>query len=222
MAAIKKAVAKKSATKKKALKKKAGVKSAAAKGAGAKSAEAKKSQKKKSVIRQRANFRLNEHIVYPAHGVGQIIEISEQEIAEHKHEFFVIRFKQERMVLKVPVSNVRSMGMRKVSENRIVNAALTILRQPPKIKRTMWSRRAQEYEQKITSGDLKLLAEVVRDLHRAEHQPEQSYSERQLYEGALQRFIDEIAVVRKQGDEEAIEQTQAVLNNAARFEQGSP
>lgn len=169
-------------------------------------------------IRQRGNFRINEFIVYPTHGVGQIAEINEQEIAEHKLEFFSIKFKQERMMLKVPVTNIKSMGMRKLSEAKGITSALFIMRKPAKVKRTMWSRRAQEYEQKITSGDIKLLCEVVRDLHRAEHQPEQSYSERQLYEQAFARLVDEVAATRKQTDEEATEALQLILNNPNRFD----
>lgn len=169
-------------------------------------------------IRQRANFRINEFIVYPTHGVGQIVEINEQEIAEHKLEFFSIKFKQERMMLKVPVTNIKSMGMRKLTEAKGVTTALAIMRKPAKVKRTMWSRRAQEYEQKINSGDLKLLCEVVRDLHRADHQPEQSYSERQLYEQAFERLVDEVSATRKQTDEVATEALHLILNNPNRFD----
>ena len=212
----KKATAKKVESKKKAVKKKA---SSKAQSKAQTKAQPKASPKEKGIIRQRANFRINEYVVYPTHGVGRITEISEQEVAEYKHEFFVIQFKQERMILKVPVSNIKEMGMRKLSDSRAINSAFNILRQPAHIKRTMWSRRAQEYDQKITSGDIKLLSEVVRDLHRGEHQPDQSYSERLLYEGALARLVDEIAAARKIGDEDALEQAEQALNDPARFDE---
>lgn len=213
---VAKKIAKKSIIKKTSLKKTVAKKNTTK---PTKKSKPKAAQKPKSPIRQRANYRLNEFIIYPSHGVGQIIEISEQNIAEYTSEFFVIKFKQERMVLKVPVGNIASVGMRKLSENKTINSAINVLKQPAKIKRTMWSRRAQEYEQKITSGDLKLLCEVVRDLHRNEDQPEQSYSERQLYEGAFIRLVDEVAAAQKTNDEEAIEKLQSVLNHPNRFSQ---
>ncbi|MGB7288139.1 MAG: CarD family transcriptional regulator, partial [Salaquimonas sp.] len=134
---------------------------------------------------QRQGFKINEFVVYPAHGVGQITSIDEQEVAGHKLELFVIGFQQDKLILRVPVGKVTSAGMRKLAEPALVEKSLKTVQGRARVKRTMWSRRAQEYEAKINSGDLIQIAEVVRDLFRSENQPEQSYSERQLYEAAL-------------------------------------
>lgn len=160
------------------------------------------SQQKKSAVRQ--GFKASEYIVYPAHGVGQIIAIEEQEVAGQKLELFVIHFEKDKMHVKVPVAKALSIGMRKLSETDFVDRALKVLHGRARIKRTMWSRRAQEYDAKINSGDLIAIAEVVRDLFRAENQPEQSYSERQLYEAALDRMAREIAAVNKLSETEAV------------------
>ncbi len=144
---------------------------------------------------QRNGFKTNEYIVYPTHGVGRIVDIEEQEIAGSKLELFVINFEQEKMTLRVPTTKCESVGMRKLSEGAIVEKAMTTLRGRARVRRMMWSRRAQEYEAKINSGDLISIAEVVRDLYRSDSQPEQSYSERQLYEAALERMAREVAAV---------------------------
>jgi CarD family transcriptional regulator len=167
---------------------------------------------KKTVNRQ--GFKTNEHIVYPAHGVGQIVGIEEQEIAGYKLELFVITFEKDKMTLRVPVAKIASVGMRKLAAADIVGRAMETLKGRARIKRTMWSRRAQEYDAKINSGDLVAIAEVVRDLHRSEAQPEQSYSERQLYEAALDRMAREIAAVERLTDGEAITRIEAVLAKA--------
>lgn len=159
-------------------------------------------QQKKSS--QRQGFKTGESIVYPAHGVGTIVAIEEQEVAGHKLELFVIDFEKDKMRLKVPVAKAATIGMRKLSETDYVERALKVVQGKARIKRTMWSRRAQEYDAKINSGDLISIAEVVRDLYRAENQPEQSYSERQLYEAALDRMAREIAAVNKLSDTESI------------------
>ncbi|MAS04512.1 MAG: CarD family transcriptional regulator [Ahrensia sp.] len=161
---------------------------------------------------QRQGFKTNEFIVYPAHGVGQIAAIEEQEVAGHKLELFVVEFQKDKMRLKVPVAKALSIGMRKLSEPDFVERALKILQGRARIKRTMWSRRAQEYDAKINSGDLISIAEVVRDLYRADNQPEQSYSERQLYEAALDRMAREIAAVNKISDTEAVRLIETNLN----------
>ncbi len=153
---------------------------------------------------QRHGFKLNEFIVYPAHGVGQIVGIEEQEVAGYKLELFVISFAKDKMTLKVPTPKVASVGMRKLAEADVVRRAMNTLSGRARVKRTMWSRRAQEYEAKINSGDLVSIAEVVRDLYRSDVQPEQSYSERQLYEAALDRLAREIAAVQKLLDSEAV------------------
>jgi CarD family transcriptional regulator len=149
-------------------------------------------------------FKTNEFVVYPAHGVGQIVSIEEQEVAGFKLELFVINFAKDKMTLRVPTSKVTGVGMRKLSDPDSARKSLEILTGRPRIKRTMWSRRAQEYETKINSGDIDSIAEVVRDLYRSEAQPEQSYSERQLYEAALDRMAREIAVVQKLDEGEAL------------------
>jgi CarD family transcriptional regulator len=135
----------------------------------------------------RPGFKTGESIVYPAHGVGTITAIEEQEVAGMKLELFVIDFEKDKMRLKVPVAKAVTIGMRKLSETDFVERSLKVVQGKARVKRTMWSRRAQEYDAKINSGDLIAIAEVVRDLYRAENQPEQSYSERQLYDAGNRR-----------------------------------
>lgn len=144
---------------------------------------------------KRPDFRPNEFVVYPAHGVGKIVTIEEQEIAGISLELFVIAFEKDKMTLRVPTNKAVEIGMRSLSSPETIERALRTLKGKAKVKRAMWSRRAQEYEQKINSGDLIAIAEVVRDLHRADDQREQSYSERQLYEAALERLTREVAAV---------------------------
>lgn len=144
---------------------------------------------------KKPDFRPNEFVVYPAHGVGRIISIEEQEIAGIHLELFVISFEKDKMTLRVPTHKATEIGMRGLSTPDLINKALDTLKGKARVKRAMWSRRAQEYEQKINSGDLMAIAEVVRDLHRSDDQREQSYSERQLYEAALDRLTREVAAV---------------------------
>ena len=165
---------------------------------------------------QRQGFKTNEFIVYPAHGVGQILAIEEQEIAGAKLELFVINFIKDKMTLRVPTAKIVSVGMRKLAEAPLVKRALETLKGRARIKRTMWSRRAQEYEAKINSGDIVAIAEVVRDLFRSDSQPEQSYSERQLYEAALDRLSREIAAVQKITETEAIKEIEGALAKGPR------
>ena len=165
---------------------------------------------------QRHGFRTNEYIVYPAHGVGRIVSIEEQEIAGASLELFVINFEKDKMTLRVPTGKLETVGMRKLSEDKIVKKALGTLKGKARVKRTMWSRRAQEYEAKINSGDLIAIAEVVRDLYRSESQPEQSYSERQLYEAALDRMAREIAAVEKLDERGAVQRITEVLSKSAK------
>ena len=160
---------------------------------------------------QRQGFKLNEFVVYPAHGVGQIVSIEEQEVAGFKLELFVISFSKDKLTLRVPTSKVTGVGMRKISDPDAARRSLDILTGRARVKRTMWSRRAQEYETKINSGDINAIAEVVRDLYRSEAQPEQSYSERQLYEAALDRMVREIAAVQKSNDIDALKAVEAQL-----------
>jgi CarD family transcriptional regulator len=165
---------------------------------------------------QRQGFKTNEFIVYPAHGVGQIVSIEEQEVAGARLELFVINFVKDKMTLRVPTSKVTSVGMRKLAETPIIKRALETLKGRARVKRTMWSRRAQEYEAKINSGDIVAIAEVVRDLYRSETQPEQSYSERQLYEAALDRLSREIAAVQRITETEAVKEIEAALAKGPR------
>jgi CarD family transcriptional regulator, regulator of rRNA transcription len=170
----------------------------------------------KKVLTQRQGFKTHEFVVYPAHGVGQILAIEEQEIAGAKLELFVINFMKDKMTLRVPTAKVANVGMRKLSEPALVRRALETLKGRARVKRTMWSRRAQEYEAKINSGDIVAIAEVVRDLYRSESQPEQSYSERQLYEAALDRLSREIAVVQHVTETEAVKEIEGQLAKSPR------
>ena len=160
---------------------------------------------------RKMEFRPNDFVVYPAHGVGQIVSIEDQEIAGHKLELFVITFEKDKMTLRVPTNKAAHVGMRTLSSPDVVTKAMSTLRGKARVKKAMWSRRAQEYEQKINSGDLIAIAEVVRDLHRADDQREQSYSERQLYEAALERLTREIAAVSGGDELDAQKQVGEVL-----------
>jgi len=170
----------------------------------------------KKPVSQRHGFKTNEYVVYPAHGVGRIIGIEEQEIAGMALELFVINFEKEKLTLRVPTGKLESVGMRKLAEENTVKKAMDILKGRARVKRTMWSRRAQEYVAKINSGDLISIAEVVRDLYRSDAQPEQSYSERQLYEDALDRMAREIAAVDKLDERGAVQRITDVLSKSAR------
>ena len=169
---------------------------------------------KKAVVRQ--GFKTGEFVVYPSHGVGQITAIEEQEVAGFKLELFVVSFAKDKMTLRVPTAKAVSVGLRKLADAESVAKALTTLTGRARVKRTMWSRRAQEYEAKINSGDLVAIAEVVRDLYRSEAQPEQSYSERQLYEAAVDRMTREIAVVDDVTETEALKKIEGQLAKSPR------
>jgi len=160
---------------------------------------------------KKQKFKAKDYVVYPAHGVGRVVEIEDQEIAGATLELYVIDFDKEKMRLRVPTAKAVSVGMRKLLSKDQIERCLVVLDGRPRVKRTMWSRRAQEYEAKINSGDLIQVSEVVRDLFRTEEQPEQSYSERQLYELALDRMAREVAVVKKYDDKQAIEEIEAVM-----------
>ncbi len=189
---------------------------AASKPAAKPVAAAPRVEEPKKVLTQRQGFKTNEFVVYPAHGVGQILAIEDQEIAGAKLELFVINFMKDKMTLRVPTAKVANVGMRKLSEPALVKRALETLKGRARVKRTMWSRRAQEYEAKINSGDIVAIAEVVRDLYRSESQPEQSYSERQLYEAALDRLSREIAVVQHVTETEAVKEIESQLAKSPR------
>lgn len=170
----------------------------------------------KKPVSQRHGFKANEFIVYPAHGVGRIVGIEEQEIAGMSLELFVITFDKEKLTLRVPTGKLASVGMRKLADEGLVKKAMETLKGRARIKRTMWSRRAQEYVAKINSGDLISIAEVVRDLYRSEAQPEQSYSERQLYEDALDRMARELAAVEKLDERGAVQRITDILSKSAK------
>ena len=161
-------------------------------------------------------FKVSELVVYPAHGVGKISMIEEQEIAGVKLELYIVEFEKEKLRLKVPTSRAEQKGMRRLSDKAQIESALKVLKGRARIKRTMWSRRAQEYDAKINSGDIMAVAEVVRDLYRSERQPEQSYSERQLFEQALDRMAREIAAVKKIDDDQAVKELEEFLSKNAK------
>jgi CarD family transcriptional regulator len=143
------------------------------------------------------DFVVGDYVVYPAHGVGQINGVDTQEVAGISLEVYIITFDHEKMTLRVPTRKAKAAGLRPLASGDVVSQAMVTLKGRARVKRTMWSRRAQEYEAKINSGDLISIAEVVRDLHRADNQPEQSYSERQLYESALDRMAREVAAIEQ-------------------------
>ena len=164
---------------------------------------------------KKLDFRPDEFVVYPAHGVGKIISIEEQEIAGLNLELFVVVFEKDKMTLRIPTHKAVEIGLRSLSSPEVVSRAMSTLKGKAKVKRAMWSRRAQEYEQKINSGDLIAIAEVVRDLHRNDDQREQSYSERQLYEAALERLTREVAAVADGDEAAAAKKVDAVLVSRA-------
>ena len=207
----------KKATAKKATAKKATAKKTPAKKTPAKKAVSKKTPAKKvSPKKIKLQYSVGDFIVYPSHGVGEITDIQTFEIAEEKLEMYNVIFDKEKMTLKIPTIKAKEIGIRKVSSRNEMKKTLEILKSKAKIRRTMWSRRAQEYEAKINSGILTELTEVVRDLFRNSNQPEQSYSERQLYESARDRLAREVAVVEKTNDDNAVEKIEIILNDATK------
>jgi CarD family transcriptional regulator len=161
------------------------------------------------------SFDVGDYVVYPKHGVGRVIELQSSEIAGMKLELYVLRFEKEKMTLRVPTNKAEGVGMRKLSSDKQMQEAIVTLKGKPKVKRTMWSRRAQEYEAKINSGDLVSIAEVVRDLFRAEDQPEQSYSERQIFEAATSRLARELAAMEQIDEPAAVQKILDILRKAA-------
>ena len=163
---------------------------------------------------KKSEFRPDDFVVYPAHGVGRIVSIEEQEVAGLRLEMFVISFDKDKMTLRVPTARASEIGMRSLSSPDLVERALDTLKGKARVKRAMWSRRAQEYEQKINSGDLMSIAEVVRDLHRRTNQSEQSYSERQMYQAALERLAREFAAIEKIDQEAAATKLEDLMDAA--------
>jgi CarD family transcriptional regulator len=165
---------------------------------------------------KKINFKIGELVVYPAHGVGRITNIEEQEIAGTKLELYIVDFEKEKLRLKVPTNRAEQKGMRHLADRSLIEQAMKVIRGRARIKRTMWSRRAQEYDAKINSGDVIAVAEVIRDLYRSDRQPEQSYSERQLFEQALARFARELAAVRKVDEDQCIRELEDFLARNAK------
>ncbi len=170
--------------------------------------------KKKTAPKKKLPFAVNDYVVYPTHGVGQVTAIEEQEISGHKLQLFIITFDKDKMTVRVPVAKTATAGVRKLASPKVLESALVTLKGRARVKRNMWSRRAQEYQAKINSGDPVSIAEVLRDLHRGPDQPEQSYSERQIYEAALERLVREVAVVEKIDEDAATAKLQKVLEAA--------
>jgi|JI102314A1RNA_FD_contig_61_1759774_length_1041_multi_2_in_0_out_0_1 CarD family transcriptional regulator len=173
------------------------------------------SERLKHMASSALDFIVGDYVVYPKHGVGRVIELQNSEIAGMSLELYVLRFEKEKMTLRVPTNKAESVGMRKLSSDKQMQEALQTLKGKPKVKRTMWSRRAQEYEAKINSGDLVSIAEVVRDLFRAEDQPEQSYSERQIFEAACSRLARELAAMEQVDEPTAVQKLIEILKKAA-------
>jgi CarD family transcriptional regulator len=159
-------------------------------------------------------FGKGDFVVYPTHGVGKVTGVEEAVIAGQKLQLFVVSFDKERMILRVPIEKVKGSGLRKLSSRKVIDNALKTLKGRVRVKRTMWSRRAQEYEAKINSGDPVAIAEVVRDLHRNADQPDQSYSERQMYQAALERLARELAAVEQVEHEAAVDKLETLLSAA--------
>ncbi|MGB0681230.1 MAG: CarD family transcriptional regulator [Magnetovibrionaceae bacterium] len=159
-------------------------------------------------------FEPGDHVVYPTHGVGVVKSIETQKVAGHELQLYVISFDRDRMTLSVPISKAATSGLRKLANRKLMDNALTTLKGRARVKRTMWSRRAQEYEAKINSGDPISIAEVVRDLHRNAGQPDQSFSERQIYEAALDRLACELAAVESIDKDKATEKLEQLLQAA--------
>lgn len=163
---------------------------------------------------KKSEYSAGDYVVYPTHGVGRVEGIESQEIGSEKIDLIVIKFEKDRMTLRVPVGKAQNSGLRKLSSRKMMDSALTTLKGRSRVKRTMWSRRAQEYEAKINSGDPVSIAEVVRDLHRADDQPDQSYSERQMYQAALDRLARELAALEKIDEEAAAQKLEKLLKAA--------
>ncbi len=158
-------------------------------------------------------FKIGEIVVYPKHGVGEIIKTESMEIAKIKTKFYVVKMEQSKLTIRVPLDKQKEVGLRKISSKKIIEQVFSILKLKPKIRRIMWSRRAQEYDSKIYSGDPVKIAEVIRDLFRKNSQPEQSYSERQMFQAALERLAREVAAVEKTDYFQATEKIENTLYN---------
>ena len=178
---------------------------------GGSQTKAKDETETMATVSKELPYSVKDYVVYPKHGVGRIVSVETEEIAGAPLELYVIRFEKEKMTLRVPVNKAQNSGMRRLSNQATMDEAFTTLKGKARVKRTMWSRRAQEYEAKINSGDLVSIAEVVRDLHRGADQPEQSYSERQIYEAALGRLARELAAVEDIDERSAMDKLEQLV-----------
>ena len=157
------------------------------------------------------NFKIGEIVVHPKHGVGEIMKMEFMELANIKSKFYVIKMEQAKLTIRVPLEKQYEVGLRKISSKKIIEEVFNTLKLKPKIRRIMWSRRAQEYDAKIYSGDPIKIAEVIRDLFRKNSQPEQSYSERQMFQIALERLAREVGAVEKTDYFQATEKIENTL-----------
>ena len=165
------------------------------------------------VNKKKSEFKIGEIVVYPKHGVGEIINIETMEISSIKTKFYVVKMEQAKLTIRVPLDKQDEVGLRKISSKKIIDQVFDILKLRPKIRRIMWSRRAQEYDTKIFSGDPIKIAEVVRDLFRKDSQAEQSYSERQMFQIAIERLARELAAVEKTDYFQSTEKIESILRN---------
>ena len=162
---------------------------------------------------KKVQFKINETVVYPKHGVGEIVKIETMEVADIKSTFYVVKMEQSKLTIRVPIDKQEEVGLRKISSKKIIDEVYETLKLKPKIRRIMWSRRAQEYDAKIFSGDPIKISEVVRDLFRKNTQSEQSYSERQMFQVAIERLARELAAVEKTDYFQSTEKIESILIN---------
>ncbi|MDR0630524.1 MAG: CarD family transcriptional regulator [Holosporales bacterium] len=163
---------------------------------------------------EKIDFEIGSWVVYPLHGVGKLDNIDVLEIDGQSTEFFIISFPKNKLILKIPINRAIGAGLRKVTTKKTMKEALDILVQKAKKKRMMWSKRALEYETKINSGDPILIAEVIRDLYKGEGDTVQSFSERQIYQDAMERLAREFSIIEKIGEEEAVKKLEILLKAA--------
>ena len=164
-------------------------------------------------MKKNNDFKIGETVVYPKHGVGEILKIESMEISSIKTKFYVVKMEQAKLTIRVPIDKLLEVGLRRISSKKVIEEVFNVLKLKPKIRRIMWSRRAQEYDVKIYSGDPIKIAEVIRDLFRKNSQPEQSYSERQMFQVALERLAREVAAVEKSDYFQATEKIENTLIN---------
>tara|TARA_B100001250_G_scaffold247338_1_gene212659 strand:- start:262 stop:762 length:501 start_codon:yes stop_codon:yes gene_type:complete len=165
------------------------------------------------MVKKNPQFKEGETVVYPKHGVGEVVKIETMEIASIKTNFYVVKMEQSKLIIRVPTDKLEQVGLRKISSKKVIEEVLGVLKLKPKIRRIMWSRRAQEYDAKIFSGDPIKIAEVVRDLFRKTSQAEQSYSERQMFQIAIERLAREVAAVEKTDYFQSTEKIESILRN---------